>query len=305
MMAASGPSPRKGWLPDGAGRSTRRGATLAELLLVATLGALVAGGALRTLIAQRRATDALVAGADARAQLRHGLAAVVADLRGAVASEGGVALRGDTAIELRTQVGVGFLCASAAPGGATRVAIAAVAAAATGAPPLAWNRRPDPGDEVFLLDEGASASAGDDRWRRHQLRAIGLAADACADAPGTLGPRGWWLTLDPALPATVRAHAPLRFVRAVRWNAQRSGDGSWTLALRERGNAGWSAAQPVAGPLSPRTRGAPLRFVALDEAGAPLGDADSLRVAAVTVTLRAERGDTLAMTVAMRGGGGP
>lgn len=294
----------------------RRGHSLVELLVALVLFAVIAGGVADVVARQWRLHAALDARRDARAQLVAAADALRPALR--MAAVGGDSLAGadlavlsDTLIELRATIGASVACAVV-----DSVTIDLPPSSVV-APALAWwISAPQPGDVALVHDDAAAAG----RWLARGVVAVGATGAACAGSPlvrpaesALARPR---LRLAAPVPRTIRAGAPVRLARRVRWLHYRASDGRWYLGEREWDGAAWTVTQPVAGPLRPPGARGGLAVAAFDSAGGvvPPGAVATRRVARVDVVLRADvpiaggaRGrrtiDTLAFTVAPRNGG--
>lgn len=206
----------------------RDGTGLAELLVTLALAGVILAAATRGLVqhlALHRARDARVRAAEIVREvhdvLRAELAHAVGDIR----------VLGDTAVEVASLRALERACHH----DRTRIVLPATE-------PL-WST-PRAGDSLGVIDTLA----------REEWRTVIVAAGtqrASAECPGG----GLRLTLGTALPPTVPARAvPTRVWRTVRFVAYRAGDGSWWLGERQCAS-GCGAAQPVAGPLLPPSRG--------------------------------------------------
>lgn len=296
----------------------RAGIALVELLVGATLAIVVLGATVGALAHALRAEARLRTRREARAQLAHAAAVLAAELRAVTGDptgpeSGDVLLVADSAVEIRALVGASMACALAA-GGSSLELIDASAPEVEGL--TTWPARPRAGDQLLALDEGPSATSTDDRWRAAAVQDAAESAAACRGGPAApLSGTGahWRITLAAPLPATLAPGAPVRVVRRRRYALYRAGDGHWYLGQREW-EVGGSALQPVAGPLLRyQALGASgLSVAAFDSAGAPVVGAPAGRaVARVSVTLRVggvHRGrtwtDSAVVQVAPRGGGG-
>jgi prepilin-type N-terminal cleavage/methylation domain-containing protein len=251
--------------------ASRNGFTLAELVVALGVVGVVFGAFALAVARQERVHSALVAGMHARAQLREGAAALVADLRAVSPRAGDIAAGGarDSSIELRTTIGTSVVCEVAA---ATIVGALSSFVTPPTANDTAW---------AYI----ASDTAGS--WVPLALAGAELAPvdrpRACAfpqTASGALGDRSpaWrsyaLVLAEPAPPIPIGT--PLRVTRPARYSLYRSGDGRWYLGRRE-----WSSVlgrfetiQPVSGPYQPYAQeptdasGLELRY--FDSSGEPL-----------------------------------
>lgn len=269
----------------------RRGATLAELLVSLATGAAIGTAILLVLVRHEQMATGLAGRSAGSVQLRHGRDALRGELR--ALSEGGAALlrAADSAIELRSTVGVALACT--APGtGATQVLLTAAGLAGP-LPADAWLRSITPGDSVQLRDPATG------RWFGGTVESDGPAR--CTLVAGAADVDARRITLSgvapPAGPGWI-----VRLVRPAVWSAYRGSDRAWWLGLRERTDGRWGTVQPVMGPLAGGLR--PLVFAALDRRGVPLPAsvaADSAWGLRVALPVAGAARDSLVMLVPLRG----
>lgn len=160
-----------------------------------------------------------------------------------------------------------------------------------------WYELPTAGDEVFVFDEGDKTGAEDDSWFSTTVVSISQVASGChpspftdatADAPALKS--RWLVTVSPALPATVRVGAGLRFTRPVRYKLyQPSGSTRWYVGYQQKLNGVWGAAEPVGGPLLGESgaAGQGLAFQYYDTLGATATMATRTALSRVDIALRA------------------
>lgn len=235
----------------------RGGTTLPELLVAITLGVVIGSAVVLVLVRHERMATGLAARSAGGVQLRHGRDALRGELR-AIAEGGTPLLRtADTAIELRSTVGLGLACAT--PGGSASEVVVAAAGLAARLPADAWVRAIAPGDSVLLRDPT------DGRWHGRTLESVGRTR--CVLPAGGTEVDARRLTLTRATPPTGSGWI-VRIVRSTVWSAYRGSDRAWWLGLRERTEGRWGTVQPVMGPLSSSAR--PSVFATLDRHGAPL-----------------------------------
>lgn len=229
---------------------TRRAASLPELLVALVLAG-IAGtlGAGLLSVAERRLRAS--AASDVAAQL----ARDVAHLLGpeiAAAWWPGVEVRGDTALELDSHVGVSVACVVA-----PLAVVLPSAATDVGDPYTAWRQPIEPGDALAARDTGGV-------WHSRTVVAVverGDGAGCPADgvlrtaADSALRRPVYSLSLAGSFPPGVLPGAPVRVRRRVRWALYRAADSRWWLGYR-RCTPACGPAQPVAGPFaSPRDTG--------------------------------------------------
>ena len=240
---------------------SRRAASLVELLVSLTLGAIVLGAATSSVLRQQR-THARIAGVAASdGQLRAATGLLSSQLAQIDASAGDLSPgeAQDTAMQLRATMAIAMACDSA-------VGRVAFLPDPTGAVALAgFASLPRVGDSLWFM--------GDTAWKGARITAVAPATVACP-APFAGKGTSYVLTLT-GLPDTIPAGAPLRVTRPTRYAFYRSGDGSWQLGFREWSEASgsFSAPQPVAGPFLRNSDGRRSRFRYFDSTGEELAGA--------------------------------
>lgn len=216
---------------------TRRGTTLAELLVALVLGAIVLGVATVSLLRQQRSTLAMTSRTESATQLR--LATAIVRAQGALHGHDDLLLdaSADTALQLRATIAVGAACTSAVH-----------PAFSAGGPDIASGglaSSPRPGDSIWWY-----GPAGDS-WTGEPIRSVASDSGACG-VPSVSDDAGAAVTFRVRRSGsdTIPALTPLRVTRHERLVLYRAADGGWYLGLRE-----WNAAagsfgspQPVAGP---------------------------------------------------------
>lgn len=243
-------------------------------MALALLG-VVGAALLRALDRQARFHTGIVRLVETHAQLAITHDALAAELR-AVASPHDLLRLGDTAVVYRTVVGTAIACA-VGPG---TVDLVPEILAGRGA--LARLRTaPQPGDSIWLFDEGATLSMGDDAWHLAHVRTAQPVPGACDGTPfvhpvADAGRRAWRLTIDtvPPLPPGVTAGTLVRVTRLARFALYRSATGESSLGWSEwnASSGGWNVIQPLTAPFLPYNNAQPgasgVAFVAADSLGA-------------------------------------
>lgn len=240
----------------------RRGFTLAELLIVLVVLAVVGTTIIKMIQRQQqfyRGTSDIV---DARTQVRHATTVLMTDLRSVSsvavpgAPSGDITATSDTAMTLVANTGSSVVCQRDA-GNQAIVYL----------PPrnlsrhqlTGWLSTPEVGDTVFFYDEGVKRGAEDDTWVGYQIAGIATSTTTCVGAPYTdptddppaSKPR-IRLTVNTPISGSVLRGAGVRFGRLVRYSLYKSGnDGKWYLGYREKRAGAWQAIQPVSGPYAP------------------------------------------------------
>jgi prepilin-type N-terminal cleavage/methylation domain-containing protein len=255
---------------------TRRGVTLAELLVALTLSGLVLGTATTSLLRQQRTAVAVGGTTAVAAQLRAATGALAGELAPLERGSGDLVPdeASDTTLGLRTLVTSGASCDDAV-GSATF-------APEAGEPYQAGGLAPRMGDSLWWY---AGAASG---WHGRIIVASDSVNVPCMLAGGAVQPsRRVQLMGTDSIPFG----AFLRVTRRSRYAFYRSGDGSWQLGLQEwvPETARLAPPQPVAGPFVMRRGLERSGFRYFDQGGAELlpGQlpAEIARVARIRVTV--------------------
>ncbi|HYV98299.1 MAG TPA: prepilin-type N-terminal cleavage/methylation domain-containing protein [Gemmatimonadaceae bacterium] len=205
----------------------RSGTTLVELLVVLTIGAVLAGIFARTVITQRRAEQRSADALERDVAVDEALAVLTSALARAAGTDS-LTVRADTALELRATVGIAVACVAAADS----VVVPDSGSAAW------WEASPDTADTAELGDASGAWVA-----RRVVLvRALGPGGPCAASHH----------TLKLAAGAAFGAAPLVRTTRRLRFMLYKGGEGLWWLGERACSGAPLKcdAAQPIAGPLS-------------------------------------------------------
>ncbi len=268
--------------------SRRRGVTLVELLIGLAVALLVTLMAVSQAIRHRQAYDAISAELDLRARLRDASDIIAADLRGTSSVGDTIVLASDTAVEFYSAIGASTICTVVSP---VRITLPPDTLA-SGRTLSAWIMTPDTGDYVSVFGDSSSlALAG---WTRARITSFVTTptSTGCPAAAGLLGPadvgapRSYDLSVASPIPGNVRRGSPVRFVRRVRYDIYRGGDGKWYVGYR-RCAAVCSPVQPVSGPYESSV-GRPLTLRYFTRAGSLVaGSGPSNDVARVEIVSRA------------------
>lgn len=216
---------------------TRRGTTLAELMIALVLGAIVLGIATTSVLRQQRVTLELTTAAQSATQLRLATAVIQAQVALHGPDDVMVHASADTALQLRATIAVGAACATAvnpafAAGGPD------IATGGVASPPRA-------GDSLWWH------APGGDHWTGALIQSAWSESGACG-VPAASGDAGAAVTirLQRSGSDTIPVLSPLRITRQERLVLYRAGDGAWHLGLREWSvaTASFGGPQPVAGP---------------------------------------------------------
>lgn len=268
--------------PNLARRHSRRGFTLAELLITLMLSALVLG---MVVSVGARLQHRLLAESTRLAvdeQLASAPQLVPLDLRAVSPPAGDVVEARDTALQLRATTGAGVVCG----GSPTSVLVAShlgagarsVALTATG------------GDTLWLLVDSDSV----EQWRPLRLGGVRRVAATCpvldAAAAQLFDVAHLWAA-DVRDSASIMPGTYVRTTRPVRYSFYRAGDGHWYLGVHSwnPATARFNLVQPLAGPYaSPLSGGTGFRYFDASDAALPLGAADGVRIARVEMQLVGE-----------------
>ena len=199
----------------------RHGVTLVELLVAATLAAIVTAAAASIVARQARGFAALATGARVVAQAD---AAVDVASLARWASPADLRTVADSLLELRAFVGAAPVCAATAT---------SIDVEAPGSASASWLTIPRAGD-LLLADDGDPVDTA-----AHPIAAVATAA--CGARPA------YRLTL---ASSTLLTPATVHLLRDTRFLLYPSADGLWYLGMSERDSAAWSTIQPVSGPFA-------------------------------------------------------
>jgi prepilin-type N-terminal cleavage/methylation domain-containing protein len=279
-------------------RLTRRGFTVAELLVATAVAGIATGLMTATIVRQQRFYSAAGEILTTRSQLRDAADILANDLRGAAVEMFGLPVMTDTAVEMLTVVSTSVACD--APVGAT-IGLPP-AKLVSGSTLTSILVQPDTGD-VAIIYTGT--------WETYRIASFAprLLSTTCPSTTGFTtagdgyaGASGYQLTLVDAPSAAVRKGAPIHFLRRARYSFYRSSDGEWYLGYRRCSVVSpfpCAAIQPVSGPYRPYKAGSPpgITFRYFDSSGAQLNDpAQSSRAARVEIVLRGESAHAIAPT---------
>lgn len=247
----------------------RRGFTLMELMIVATLGSVLVLSAYTVLVTTLRAYTVVGSRVQSQQTVRAGLEVLFAELREVSPSGGDVLAMGPDWVTLRSMTSFGLVCA----------------VTMSGTPRVTVRRDGNviaPQDSVFILADNDVNKASDDVWLVDRVGTVDtLATCPSGDAAQeiSLPGLGTAMTVD-----SVRMGAPVRSYTH-EWYGLQEWEGEWYLAWR--GPSG--SAEPLVGPLRTRSEGG-LRFEYLDSSGSSTTTAAD--VAQFVVTLKAAWGAT-------------
>src|SRR5689334_3363800 len=255
---------------------SRPGFTLAELLVVLVLGALVLGVITTVGVRLERQLDTQSSRFASDEQLAAAVEVLPIDLRGLSPSAGDIAAGGarDTSLEIRASIASAIVCASA-PGLLTL-------AWYFGASGQSIPSRASAGDTAWLLDDGVAG----EQWRPVALgvvrRTPGVCAAVDASADAVVDRSHLW-SAEISASSSAQPGSVVRVTRPERFSFYRASDGLWYLGLRSWSSASlaYTSVQPISGPYRSPLAASGVRFRYLDVAGAalPSGTSESYRVA--------------------------
>jgi len=282
-------------------RLTRRGFSLAELLVATAIAGGVTAAMTLTVVRQQRFFSSANEIISVRSQLRDAADVLASDIRGASVTSFGLPAMTDTAIELYTTIATSVAC-GAPVGGVIGLPPAALVTGHTLTSILA---QPDTGDIALLY---AADSA---RWESYRIAAFSVRslttscpASSGFTTPGDnfLGATGFSLTLASTPGPGVRKGALLRFLRPARYSLYKSSDNEWYLGYRRCSVSNpfsCASIQPVSGPYRAyKGAGSPsgIAFRYYDRDGGELKSvAQSQAVARVDIVLRGETSGAIAL----------
>jgi prepilin-type N-terminal cleavage/methylation domain-containing protein len=272
----------------------RRGFSLPEVLLSLLVLAIVGGAIHDGLRRQQQVFRSIALMVAVRGDARDAAEVLAADLAMTSPSDT-LPLVADSAVEFYSAIGASVTCDSA-PGYTIRL------------PPekLTGGRRltallatPDSGDLLLVFNDESAAPGGDPRWDRHTIESVSSAPAyaACPPSTGFTTPAdaaasSQIITLRAAASSALRAGAPVRILRRVRYSLYRSSDAKWYLGSRRCSSLGVSACgviQPLSGPYAAYSGGAGASGIELryfDGRGVRLAPGASTQVARVEITAR-------------------
>lgn len=285
-------------------RVTRRGATLVELLVALGVATVLSAATFRLLDRTRRFVAGTALVADAHAQRLGAQGVIRSALEEVSPLEGDLIATFDSSVTFLGVVGTGVACAI--NGSSLDVPPTVVA---SGAVLASWRTSPQAGDVVSLLDEGALAGRGDDRWVSVSVTSAAPFTGSCMGTPfvdsiADAGRTGWRLSVAPSPPPTIVAGTSARFLRRQRVALYRSG-AEWALGWAEWNatTAAWHPIQPLAGPISgySASGASGLSLQWRDSLGALLPAGGIAAAARVDVTVRAPTTAAVRMDGVTRG----
>lgn len=277
-------------------RGTRRGVTLAELLVVLVIMGIVGGVIMRVIVRQQRFYTSAAEITSTRADLRDLATVLPTDLRAISSSGGDIYSMTDSSIDFRLPVGVSAICQLGA--GLTSVVIPPSSLASRSGV-TSWITAPVSGDSVLIYDEGASTATSDDVWRPYKI----TAAPTTASCPTTTrftttaaeAAAGVSLTISSALPATTPQGSSIVFFRRAHYALFTTTTGQVMLGYFDCPGGTCSAMTPVAGPFLPYSATkSGVKFAYYDSTGT--ATAVTTNVARIDVVVRAKTAAPVSLT---------
>ena len=295
----------------------RRGLTLIEVIIAMTMFAFIGGMLLSVMLRQQRYQRALADVADSRGRMRDIATIIPTDLRGTSSVGGDLLDIGLTTLQFRAAIGSSALCGYAA----TNIIELPPKVLSSGNVITSWINPPAPGDVLFMYNDGTAAGNVDDTWTQFTITDTASAVNPgwCAAGGATSitkaadsTQRRFRITLSSAPdPLRIKAGAPIRFAREVRYSLYAASDANWYVGYETctpSGTAGVAGAcgnrEVLAGPVraaSTDTTKSGLYFVYYTQTGARITSlANAAQIARVGIGLRTS---PLSLKDAMKLGG--
>ena len=258
----------------------RRAFSVAELIVAIAVVTVVGGAIATAMQRQQQVFRSIALMVGGRADVRDAAEVLASDLSSATPLDT-IALAADSAVEFYSTIAHSVSCDSA-PGYTLRLPPEKTVRALRVTSMLAT---PDTGDIVLVYVQDGTVSEGA-RWDRHSVAVVASqqAGTACPASTGFTMPAdaaspSKVITLHLPASDSVRAGAPVRVIRRVRYSLYRSSDSRWYLGNRRciaSGPSSCGVIQPVSGPYAAYaagTGGLVLRYA--DAGGALLSPADA------------------------------
>lgn len=271
--------------------SLRRGTSLIELLVALTIFGIFAAIVLALLRTNGRSMANESARLESRAALWQGSAVIATELRPIAPPAGDILMLSDSAAWYRSFAASGVTCAASS---AATIDLLPDSLSSGARPATGWTSV-QPGDLLFVWDEGPRLGASDDQWRSMTVASVsgvpGLCdASSLVDSTLDVGRSGTRVRLTAPMPTPIAVGAAVRATRPARLALYRSG-AAWYLGWSDWNSAlnAWNVIQPVSGPYrsyAPAPLAGGLQFAAFDSSGTRLLPASMQAAAAVEFHLR-------------------
>ncbi|HJQ20477.1 MAG TPA: prepilin-type N-terminal cleavage/methylation domain-containing protein [Gemmatimonadaceae bacterium] len=248
---------------------SRAGFTLTELMIVVVLVGLIGSMLTSLLMRQQSFHRAVATVADARARMRDVATILPTDMRSISTSGGDVLVLSDTSMQIRAFVGASILCSYVA--GSPTVIELPPKILSDSSVLTAWINPPRPGDMVYLYNDSTSAGNADDSWTPFAITdtASSTSSTWCPTSTsfthaGDNTARRYRLTLAAAPnQAQIKAGAPIRIAREVRYSGYQASDGNWYVGYQ---TCTYSGTMTTAGACGTRdVLAGPIQAVTTDE----------------------------------------
>ncbi len=287
----------------------RAGFTLVELLIVMVLMSFVASAIVVLLVRQQRFYASASTVIETRQQIRQAAGILPLDLRGISSIGGDIYAVTKDSIAFRSTFGAAVLCVT---NQSSSLVYTVPAQLAKGGSALAsWSALPTANvgnsgaDSVAIYDNGASAMANDDLWRRYNITSVAqVTGTTCPTSTGLVQTADqskpyYKIGLSPQPTATISAGAGMRFFRRVVYKLYQGSDGQWYLgyyACKTGRTPVCNTIQPLAGPFQANG----VQFSYSDSTGAiiptPADSATRTRVALISVVVRGQAASLVNLT---------
>ena len=260
--------------------------TLIEVIIAMTIFAFLGGLLVSVMLRQQRYQRAIADVADSRGRMRDIATIIPTDLRGTSSAGGDLLNIGLTSLQFRAAIGSSALCGYAA----ANVIEIPPKVLSSGNVLTAWINPPAPGDVMFVYNDGTAAGNIDDTWSQFTITDTASAVNPAwcpAGTPSSLTKaadstqRRFRITLSAAPdPLRVKAGAPIRFAREVRYSLYAASDANWYVGYETctpSGTPGVAGAcgnrEVLAGPVraaSADTTKSGLYFIYYSQTGTPI-----------------------------------
>ncbi|HEX5437280.1 MAG TPA: type II secretion system protein [Gemmatimonadaceae bacterium] len=271
--------------------SSRRGFTLAELLVVMVVLGIVLAALMGVIVRQQRFYRGATAMIETQNNVRDAVDVLQSELRGISPSLKDIYSMTDTSIEFREPIASAVVCDISLD--RKTITVPPVDLAAKNGL-TSWASAPESGDSLFVYDPGSSTATSDDSWYQYALTSDPVTGGTCAASTNftTVAEAGqaWTVTLDSALTTTMILGSAIRIFRKAHYSLYKASDGQWYLGYFDcgAGSSGCATIQPISGPyLPPASDGTGgLTFTYYNSAGSVT--TDPLSVARIDIVTRSQ-----------------